>query len=460
MRDRWLWSACAVYAAIFTWLGYIKYSTHHNLVDFGIFAQTTASAFGCFCNPVEGSHWAFHFSPILYLPGAILALWKSPLVLIALQSIACALAAPPIYAIVRSRKSLVEARFAALVALLYPPLAGLAFVDFHENAFAPAAIAWLLWAFDAGYLGVAAIAAAVALSIKEDQALFLAIAGVLGTIAYRGKKQWFAAAVTCVSIAVAIGFFFIIQPHAIAGNTHWQPTRFYNWTSDDIHTLFFNGIAERVGFLLLAFAPLAFAPFGSRWFLLALAPLAEVLFSSMSTTYTMGTHYAGAWAGYVLVAFAMSIRDCLSFSKVRRAFTWSIIFAGIIFAVANPLHPRLNLRPIQPRDVALDTFLAQIPPNEEVATQEEAYTHLALTDPNATVFPELATAPLSTCYALVDEDFPDSPRLQEYGPALAVYEQNGILRVAKNLDAIVLYSNSRSASIDARGQSCEAGTIR
>ncbi|MBV8531389.1 MAG: hypothetical protein JO104_08735, partial [Candidatus Eremiobacteraeota bacterium] len=53
MRDRALWLGCLVYAALFTWLGAIKYDVHRNLVDFGIFAQTVAAAFGCFCNPIE-----------------------------------------------------------------------------------------------------------------------------------------------------------------------------------------------------------------------------------------------------------------------------------------------------------------------------------------------------------------------------------------------------------------------
>ena len=42
---------------------------------------------------------------------------------------------------------------------------------------------------------------------------------------------------------------------------------------------------------------------------LAVAPLAEVLSSRMPTTFTMGTHYAGAWIGYVLIAFAFALRE-------------------------------------------------------------------------------------------------------------------------------------------------------
>jgi len=448
VRDRWLWLGCLLYAALFTLLGWIKYTAHNNLVDFGIFAQTAASAFGCFCNPVEGSHWAFHFSPILYVPGVVLGAWKSPIVLIVMQSIACALTAPPIYAIVRSRAPVTIARCTALVVLLYPPLAGLAFVDFHENAFAPAAVAWLLWSFDEEYFSIAVLFAAITLAIKEDQALFLSIAGIIGAIAYGRvqcqRKSIFSAAVAVVSVIVAAVFFLIIQPHAALSATiqsamHWQPTLFYNWSSYNIHALFFRGIIDRFGFLVLVFAPLAFIPLRSRWSILAIPPLAEVLFSTMSTTHTMGTHYAGAWIGYIVVAFGMGIRELSTPKKQQTVLTWAICLCAATFIAANPLHPHLNLRTQQPRDTALDTFLAKLPPSLPIATQEEAFTHIALINPHATVLPELATIPLKTCYALTDTDFPTSPRLQEYLPALLTYEHNQTYTVIKHSNNITLY---------------------
>ena len=225
MRDRALWLGCLVYAALFTWLGSIKYEAHRNLVDFGIFSQTVASAFGCFCNPIEGSHWAFHFSPILYAAGIAVAVIRSPLTLIALQAIAGALVAPPIYALVRVRSDAGRARLAALVALLYPPLAGLVFGDFHENGFAPAAVAWTLYAFDAGMLVWAFVAALITLSIKEDQAVFLAIGGALGAWRFRGTKRGLlAAAVAATSVLVLAAFFAYIRPHAAAAAVaSWEP---------------------------------------------------------------------------------------------------------------------------------------------------------------------------------------------------------------------------------------------
>jgi uncharacterized membrane protein len=419
-------------------LGAWKYAVHRNLVDFGIFAQTIASGFGCFCNAIEGSHWAFHFSPILYLPAALLIVWHSPLALIAVQSVAGALAIPPVYALIARRADRRTAVLGAAVAALYPALAGLIFNDFHENVFAPAAIVWMLWAFDGGRLRLAFVFALLAMAVKEDQAIFVAVAGILGWWRFRGTMAGRTAlAAAFVGAFVCAMFFRHIQPAAFA-HAAWQPTRFYAWTASDVRGLFFSGILGRLGFAVLAFLPLLFLPFRSRMMWLAAAPLAEVLLSRMPTTYTIGSHYAGAWIGYVLVAFAFAVRK-MDARKARAALLWCIALCVVELAVANPLHPGLNLRAVQPRDGALDRTLATLPPNAQVATQEEAFTHLALSDPNATLLPERATEPLSTCYALVDTAFPDSARLEEYGGALHALVTAGTYVPVRRAGAITLY---------------------
>lgn len=438
MRDRVVWFGVLLYTALFTLLGAIKYAGHHNLVDFGIFAQTAASAFGCFCNPIEGRHWAYHFSPILYLVGALLWVARSPLTLVTLQSLTCALVAPPIAALVALRSDLRAARLAALVVWLYPPLAGLAFGDFHENVFAPAAIAWMIWAFDGGNWRATLLFALLAISIKEDQAVFLLIGGALASWRFRATTMGRTAlAISCICVVVLVWFYVGIQP-AAATSAHWSPERFYAWTRDDVHALVFSGIAARIGFLLLAFVPLLFLPFRSRAMWLAAAPLAEVLCSRMPTTFAMGTHYAGAWIGYALAPFAFSIRRMAP----PRARMWLLACACLCIIellVADPLHPGVNLRAPRARDVALDRFLATLPKSIDVATQEEVYTHLALSDPNAQLLPELPSTPLRACFALVDEEYPDSPRLQEYGGTLQRLVAEGAYVAVRRDGEIALY---------------------
>jgi uncharacterized membrane protein len=446
VRNRFPWIAALIYAVLFTLLGTIRYVAHRNLVDFGIFAQTVASAFGCFCNTIEGSHWAFHFSPILYLAGALVWAWRSPIVLIALQSVACALVIPPLYALIVGRPGKTVARWSALIVALYPALAGLAFVDFHENAFAPAAVLWMVWAFDAGYLIAAAFFALLAIAVKEDQAIFVGIAALVTAWRFRGTWPGRVALGVTVVACIAVGaFFFAIQPDSVA-SAHWAPARFYNWTASDVRALFPLGLLERLGFFVLAFAPLGFLPLRSRFMWLALPPLGEVLLSHMSTTFTLGTHYAGAWLGYVLAAFAFAVRK-LPASLATMRWLWACVALCVLeLAVANPLHPGLNLHVRQPRDSALDAMLASLPANAAIATQEEAYTHLALSDPNATLLPETARRTVTTCYVLVDTDYPDSPRLQEYGAALQHLVDARVYVLMRKDGGIELYRRNGSCS--------------
>ncbi len=441
MRDRFPWILALVYAALFTWLGAIRYAVHRNFVDFGIFGQTVSSAFGCFCNAIEGNHWAFHFSPILYVVGAIVRVWHSPLALIAVSAIGGALVIPPVYALVRAHSNAPIARLAALTAFLYPPLQGLTFNDFHENALAPAAVLWAFWAFDAGYIVAAVIAALIAMCVKEDQAIFMAIAGASAAWYYRRSTRGVAGALVAVcGIVIAALFFFVIQPHA-AANPNWQPVRFYAWSSGDLQTLVPSGIVERIGFLALVFIPLLFLPFRSRMLWFALAPFAEVLVSRMSTTYTAGSHYAGAWLGYVLVAFACAVRE-IPAARMRRLAIACCALCAVELGVANPLHPGMNLRAVQPRDVALDRGLARLPQNASIATQEEAYTHLALDDPNARLLPEDDRDPIDACLVLIDRAFAQSPRLQEYGSTFDALAASGIYALVDRRDGIEVYRRS------------------
>jgi uncharacterized membrane protein len=452
LRDGLLWFGVCSYAILYFILGLARYEGHRNFVDLGIFAQTIASAFGCFCNTVEGSHWAFHFSPILYVAAIPMHVWRSALTLVAIQAIAGALTAPAIYGIVLRHADRHAARLSALVVLLYPPLAGAIFNDFHENGLAPASVAWLLWAFDGGY-AVATIAfAVIVVCVKEDQALFLAIAAACAALAYRhdALRMRLAAALFAAGAVALIAFFVVIQPHAagqaavMASRNAWAPTRFYAWTSADVRSFFPTGIVERLGFIVLAFAPLLFVPFRSRAIIIALLPLAEVLMSRMSTTYTIGSHYAGAWAGWVLYAFTVGIAAIWQ-SSPRRAYRVLYWCAGLCvaeFAVANPLHPGYFLRARTQNDVALDRFIATLPRDISVATQEEAYTHWAATDPNVTVLPETASGEISACYVLTDNAFSNSPRLVESRPLVLRLVAGREYSVAQRSGSITLYKRT------------------
>ncbi len=248
------------------------------------------------------------------------------------------------------------------MAWLYPPLAGLIFGDFHENSFAPAAVAWMLYAFDAGLMPWTIVFALRRSRLRKIRRFFSPSAGRSARAHFRGTARGrVAAAVAAISLASARSHSlqsFNRTPPRIACRSGSRSASTRGVRADARAIL--PGSGARLGFLLLIFAPLLFLPLRTRVFWLAVAPLAEVLLSRMPTTFTLGTHYAGAWIGYVLAAFAFGCGR-LEPRRIRSRRRRCVALCLIEFVVADPLHPGMNLRAVESRDAALDQFLTTLP---------------------------------------------------------------------------------------------------
>jgi len=180
---------------------------------------------------------------------------------------------------------------------------------------------------------------------------------------------------------------------------------------------------------------LLFLPLFSRAIVFAAAGLAECALSRETHTFIMGQHYAAVWIGYVLFAFALAATDLVAGNPARANVVLRTCggLCMLVFLVANPMHPGRFLRPIEPRDVALDRFLANLPADAHVGTQEEAYTHLAF-DPYATV--GVRDVPR---FVLIDDAYPASVELQWMEPALRAYVAAGRYRMTSSDGPIALY---------------------
>jgi uncharacterized membrane protein len=435
-----VWCASAAYAALYFVLGADRYVTYHSGADLGLFTQSVATVFTGFSNTIEGgSHFTFHFSPILYLCAPFLLAAHSPLALVALQAIACALVAPPLFWIASRRVSLRLAYGIVAVALLYPPLAGVTFTDFHEIGFAPAATLWLLWAVDARRWGLAALFATLTLGIKEDESLILVFAALVGAIyfARRGERDGvvFSAAAGGTAIVVFILYFSVVRP--LAGATEpWNPLHFYTWTRVvDPHGSTPWWSIGRPAYFLEALIPLAFDPLFSPAFVLALPGFAECLFSHESLTYTMGQHYAATWIPYVLFSFVDAIAR---FERRKQRLARNLVLASIVLSVLNltlasPTHWGHFLGPRTAHDAAIDRVLARLPPDLEVGTHDEFYAHLGF-DRNASI--GLARDPR---YALFDRTYYSASWVNEIRPVLQRGLASGRYRRISSDDGIELY---------------------
>jgi len=434
-----VWLATAAYAIVYFALGAQRYATYHAGSDLGLFTQSIASAFAGFANTTEGgNHFTYHFSPILFACAPFVIASHSPLALVAVQAIAGALVAPPLFLIARSRVGDALAARVAFVALLYPPLAGLTFADFHENGFAPAATLWLVWAVDAGRLRAAALALVATLAVKEDQGVIVAAAGVLAAARYarRGDapRARFAAAASIVAVATFVSFFTIVR-HAAGATAPWAPTHFYAWGPTDARGQAPWYSIGRPAYALEAFVPLGFVAFASPAIVFALPGFAEVLSSHESITYTMGQHYAGVWIGWVLAAFAFGVARLAarSIRLASRAVTAATVLCVLILAFASPTHWGHYLRVRGPHDAARDRALARLDPQLDVGVSDALYAHLGF-DPNARL--GLEGAPR---FALVDAKDRSSYVDAKWVPLVAAGARAGRFRLVWEDDGLGLY---------------------
>ena len=431
--------ATVLYAVIFSILGADRYATFHAGADLGLFAQTIATAFHGFHNTFEaGSHFAYHFSPILYLCAPLLWAAHSAAVLAVVQAVLTSLVAPALYLIARRRTSDRNAAGLACIALLYPPLQGVTFTDFHEVAFAPAVVAWLLWALDARRFSLAYVLLAAALSIKEDQAPAMAFLGIAATVYFAMRRERngvvFGSVALAGSLACFAAYFLLVRPLAGAPAL-WMPKHFYAWSGYAQALPLDRQIVGRLTYLVEAFLPLAFIPFRSRVMILSVPGFVEVLASREPLTYTMGQHYAAVWVPYVLVAFALSGAQILSRGD-RNSVVWVRTSAALCIIVSvffSPLHLGHFLRMPQPQDAAANALMGRIPADASIGTYDEIYAHLGF-------FPKAQVGLAGTPeYVLMDSRYASAAWNANSLPVLQRDVRAGVYVPVATDDGVTLY---------------------
>ena len=140
--------AIICYALVFSYFTILKYNAFSAYAwDLGIFNQsfwTTIHSGKLFFSTIEqfisptGVFFGTHFSPILFIVLPFYALTSSPHALLVFQSFILALGAVPLYFFAKDALNNKTAAVAfSLLYLLYAPLQGVNWFDFHVQAFLP-----------------------------------------------------------------------------------------------------------------------------------------------------------------------------------------------------------------------------------------------------------------------------------------------------------------------------------
>lgn len=385
--------------------------------DTGTFAQAVANTGNAFSDGLEhGSHYRFHFSPILGALWPLLALTHSPLSLQIVQ-IVLLLACPFLLAaLVEPYAPAPWPLRAGILALLYPPLIAGAFSEFHELAFYPPLLLALILAADRARWLLFGILALALACVREDASLDLVVIGivfaVIGLLRRTTRERGLflgepvdperltvaGAWLTVVSGASLALYALVVLPHV----GQWRPSHFYDYpfASGPVQValaIFTHPIAlfaatvtlGRVTYVLEALAPLALLPLFSRWSLLALPAFAGILLASDPSVWRMGMHYALLWAPLLLLGAAFKLASLVRWDEDDRASVWwwtAVVVSGVFLIAFNPMHPAHYLRKAAFMDVAAARSVLRCVPNDApVAMHDEWYAHEALAYPNATV---------------------------------------------------------------------------
>ena len=163
--------------------------------DMGIFAQmydnmTETGLPYTTCERGEYlSHFAVHFSPILYLLLPFCYIFKATDVLVWAQILLVFSGVFPLLLICRRIKlSNIKSTLICLVYLLYPAMSSGAFYDFHENAFLAPLILWTLYFVHAEKWIPTFIFALGVLMVKEDAAMYIGFISLY--VIFSRKKIW------------------------------------------------------------------------------------------------------------------------------------------------------------------------------------------------------------------------------------------------------------------------------
>ncbi len=459
--------AIVAYVAILGAFAVVRWNLWTYGTDTGTFTQVIHASFAGFTDgPEQGTHFKFHWAPLLSSLYPLVALFRAGLALQIAQVVLIAACALPLYAIARPYASEGRAAGYASLALLYPPLGAVAFTEFHEIAFYPALALALFWAADRARWGWFACFAILASGVREEACIVLAIVGAaLAVVGYVRRNPGYVRVPGLLAgapleperlIVAGIGLA-VVNAGALATYYGaviprvgaWEPSRFYEYS-------FAHGPAQvlvaivthpwyaaqlltigRFTYLLEALVPLAFLPFFSRWTWLAVPGLLVVLLSSDPIAWRMGSHYAAIYAPWLLLgAVAALVRFDAARARLR-AIRWYRTAAGIcaVFLIAiNPMHPAHYLRAIYPHG-DVERALALVPPDAHLLTHDEWFTHAAYAHPNATVF----FCPFVD-YALVADDYPNGYYRDELAPEIAREVARRRMRVVASYAHVKVYS--------------------
>ena len=461
---------CTIVVAVaISILTLIRWQNWNYGVDLGIFAQVVSNVPAGFTDrPELGTHFRYHFSPVLVLLWPWVAVLKNPLVLQFAAILLILATTPAVYVVFRRYASDSTATWIALCTLLNPFLYSQAFHEFHELVFFPVLLVGIFWAFDRERWWIAALLSLAAFCVREDVALITAFTLLafcaVGLVALRrGTKArgllWFepgqptTLAITSASLA-AVGFvlvaaYFQWVRQDLGG---WQPASFYQYAFATspfavLASLFTQPMVAwpalvslgRAGYLFEAFLCTAFLAVRSRWAILTIPGFVVVLLANNMSVWRIGAHYALLWVPFAIIALGCAALTLDEAVRTRWLATCVGVLTILLF-VGNPLHLGTYLRPGYHDLGDAQRALASVG-NVALATHDEWQAQISVSDPLANAVQSRGA--LQEQWLIYANDYPIEQFQTTIKPELARMVARGTLRVKARYGNVVVYERVR-----------------
>jgi len=466
--------AVLVYTVVLSYFTILKnYEFGTYAWDLGIFNQsfwTTLNSGKLFYSTAallivpSGSFFGTHFSPILFLVLPFYAIYQAPQSLLVIQSLVLALGAIPLYVLAkRVGHYRAFALSFVLAYMLYPPLQGVNWFDFHVESFLPLFFFSVLYFFETQNWKPYFLFIFLSLMCEEHVAFIVAFIGLLVIAQHRKhlllelKAKNFKDTLFLVSfftIALAVlwytvamlvrGAFFPVNPAFIstfnaAGN--WSilgvqnpimiPFYLFRYPANAAAALNYD-IPLKVAYVVALFGPLAFMSFFKMRYLLPAVPwFVLALFSNYQPYYTILFQYPAYVIAFIFAAaiyaptaiYAVGSMPGNHLRALERRLVILLAFSLLAFLFVSPLSPTVailypssGISPVSQQDNLVHQLLAYIPGNAsvladntlfpQVSSRSDAYvipTIPSIWDVNATEVENFTNAILEKVdYLIVD----------------------------------------------------------
>jgi len=434
-----------IYTVVFSYNTILKYNAFRAYAwDLGIFNQalwTTLYDGKMFYYTVElfvnpgGNFFGSHFSPILFLMLPVYYLHPAPETLLVFQSFILALGALPLYYFTKETLNHRTAAVVfALAYLIYPPLHGVNWFDFHVQAFLPVLFFSTMYFLKKEKWSLYFVFILLSLSVAENVPFTIVFIGLYCLWLYRKQVVQMVkeknvsdkrVLIPILTIAIAV-FWFILALWIKRTYFPIDPdySRFYksvdNWSvlgiQDDpvklpiyiisypwkvLEAVVYDAYLKLV-YIILLFGPLQFLSFKSAKTIIAFVWLVPALLSNYPPYYLIGCHFPAYIIAFIFLAAveAVSDRNGKHNTSGPKRYVKNIIILGLLFLIfISPLSPLLTTfrdNPVvfsdyQPpsitsHELMLHTIANLVPKNASVLTQNNIFPHFSSRS-NAYVYP-------------------------------------------------------------------------